>query len=372
MEIEKYGIDPVPKEMQVVGAKDLFSIFMNFLFNPATIIKGGLAVSAGLSFKVACICETSGAILAILFYITMATVGVDYGIPGQVAARVAFGWRGAKVFCSFPRFVVSIYFFGLQTVVGSIAIKSVLDQITGYSLNPIAIAVPFAILQAAIALFGYDSLKWLSRIALPAKILILGSLIFFMSSKGGVYSIGNVWQYPAAPGVGWALAAVWINASAATWLSMSTDAADFCRYSKNRVHMWLGILVACLCGTSMASAFGAYGACVTMGKQVNTFTVIVDSHPNFLVLVAVIFVIILDNWTINVLNIYTGGLSINNITTKMTRFQSTLLASFCGVLLSSFPNFLNRYLGDINIIGSVFHQLQEFLHLIIFLLENLI
>jgi hypothetical protein len=54
-------------------------------------------VAAGLSFQAALAAGFFGTIVALVFYLIMATLGVDYGIPGQVATRVVYGLRGAKL-----------------------------------------------------------------------------------------------------------------------------------------------------------------------------------------------------------------------------------------------------------------------------------
>ncbi|MDT8872033.1 cytosine permease [Komagataeibacter rhaeticus] len=43
-------------------------------------------------------------------YTVMTRIGVDYGIPGQVAARISFGIRGAQLIPSAARVICSIYF----------------------------------------------------------------------------------------------------------------------------------------------------------------------------------------------------------------------------------------------------------------------
>ena len=50
----------------------------------------------------------------------MATVGVDYGLPGQVSTRMVYGVRGAKWVPSFLRTIASTYWFAYQTVDGSL------------------------------------------------------------------------------------------------------------------------------------------------------------------------------------------------------------------------------------------------------------
>jgi hypothetical protein len=68
---------------------------------------------------------------------------------------------------------------------------------------------------------------------------------------------------------------------------------------------------------------------------------------------SVIF-IALDNWTINVLNLYTGGLSIANIFERLGRFWTTLIASVVGIVLSAIPDVLNSYLTYATLLGNFF------------------
>ena len=49
--VEQFGIEAIPEERKTVKWYDLFSIILNFLINPATILRGGLGVAAGLSFQ---------------------------------------------------------------------------------------------------------------------------------------------------------------------------------------------------------------------------------------------------------------------------------------------------------------------------------
>jgi cytosine/uracil/thiamine/allantoin permease len=85
--VEQFGIEAIPLSKKTVKWYDLFSIILNFLVNPATILRGGLGVAAGVSFQASLAAEFSGIIVAACFYVVMATVGVDYGVPGQVATR---------------------------------------------------------------------------------------------------------------------------------------------------------------------------------------------------------------------------------------------------------------------------------------------
>jgi nucleobase:cation symporter-1, NCS1 family len=180
--VEQFGIEAIPAAKKTVKWYDLFSIIVNFLLNPATIVRGGLGVAAGLSFQASLAAECCGLVIAAFFYVIMATVGVDYGIPGQVATRAVYGLRGSKLIPSFLRAIASCYWFAFQTVIGATAIVAVLNKLTGGSYSLIWVSVGFGLLQAFVALVGYDSLKTLSRIALPVKIAIFAYLFVLLGN----------------------------------------------------------------------------------------------------------------------------------------------------------------------------------------------
>jgi NCS1 family nucleobase:cation symporter-1 len=353
--VEQFGIEAIPTDLKTVRWYDLFAIVFNFLVNPGVILVGGLAVAAGLSFWGAVAAETVGVVLAFGAYVVMATIGVDYGIPGQVATRMAYGVLGAKWVPSLLRTIASIYWFAFQTLAGAMAIVAVLDKWTGGHFSLISVSLAFAALQVLVALVGYDSLKLLSRVALPVKIVILIYLVgLLMSHDDPNFAPGHVLGYAGMPGPHWLVFATWLNASAAAWLTMITDAADFCRYSRGRRDMWVGTITAAGLGTFAAGFIGAYGAAATLGKEPNSFAVIADISTSWLTLLLVFVVIGLDNWTINVLNLYTGGLSLSNMFERLGRFWTTLLVSVLGVALSAAPSVVNGYTGYVGTLGNAF------------------
>ena len=179
--VEQFGIEPVPPELKTVRWHDIFAIIFGFALNPGSMLVGGMAVVSGLSFWRAIGAITGGVLLATIAYTITATVGVDYGLPGQVSMRMVYGLRGAKWMPSFLRTIASTYWFAYQTVAGSLAVVAILDRWTGTPHSLVAVSVTFAVLQAIVAIIGYDSLKHLSRIALPFKILILSFVLFLLS-----------------------------------------------------------------------------------------------------------------------------------------------------------------------------------------------
>ncbi len=67
-----------------------------------------------------------------------------------------------------------------------------------------------------------------------------------------------------------------------------------------------------------------------------------------------LIVIALDNWTINVLNLYTGGLSLSNMFERLGRFWTTVIISVLGIALSATPSVVTGYTAYVGMLGNVF------------------
>ena len=145
-----------------------------------------------------------------------------------------------------------------------------------------------------------------------------------------------------------------MNVVAAGSLTMVTDSADFCRYTRSRVDMWWGTLLGKVGGGCFAACLGAYGAAATLGKTANVFEVASGLTTSWFILLLFLVVIALDNWTINVLNLYTGGLSLSNMFERLGRFWTTLIISVLGIILSARPDVASGYTTYVGILGNVF------------------
>ena len=353
--VEQFGIEPIPEEKKSVRGLDIFSIILGLALNPGAILVGGLAVVSGLSFIGAVTAITLGMLIAVIPYTIMATVGVDYGLPGQVGTRMAYGLRGAKWIPSLIRTFASVYWFAFQTVAGSIALIAVLHRWTGSDFSLVSVSLVFALMQAFVAIVGYNSLKHLSRLALPLKLGILGYALYVMATNSDPnYAPTAVLSYAGGPKASWVLFVTWLNVLAANSLTMVTDSADFCRYTRGRWDMWWGTTAGKLGGAFFSAILGAYAGAATLGKTANMFQVVANLSTGWVPLAALVLVIALDNWTINVLNLYTGGLSLSNIFEKLGRFWTTLIISALGIALSVVPDVVNGYTSYVGMLGNFF------------------
>ncbi len=118
--------------------------------------------------------------------------------------------------------------------------------------------------------------------------------------------------------------------------------------------MWIGSVSAAAVGTMISGSLGAYAAAATLGKTANPFVLIAGISTSWITLFLILVFIALDNWTINVLNLYTGGLSISNMFERLGRFWTTLIASVIAIALSAVPDVLNSYLSYATLLGNFF------------------
>ncbi|MCW7552373.1 cytosine permease [Endozoicomonas gorgoniicola] len=349
-EIEVYGTQPVPENLRQAGSYDLFVIMTNFLVNPASIYSAALGVAGGLSFIAVVITQVVALFVAMVALLVMARMGVDYGLTGQMACRTALGVRGGRWLTSPLRAVCSVYWFAFQTLVSSLALTAILSEYFDIILPLTTVALLFAVLQVAVALVGYRWLQGVFSRALPLKILCLIIIVALLWKQP---SASNNWFHLPA-GNDWLLVMLWFNAVVGSMLTNVTDSADLVRYVKNRRCLWAGAMSGALCGVVLGAGLGAWLMMVVGGSADNLYHNVLRAEPGLLMVAAIVVLIVMDNWTINVINLYTGGLSLSHTLEPVSRFTCTLLISLPAIWLSGTPEVIHNYLQIMEKAGVLF------------------
>ncbi|WP_062270098.1 purine-cytosine permease family protein [Endozoicomonas arenosclerae] len=347
---EFYGTEPVPGHLKTSGAKESFLIMINYLINPGTIFSAAMGVAGGLSFLTVVLVQLSAVLLSMLAFLVMGRIGVDYGLTGQMACRAALGVRGGRWLTSPLRAICSIYWFAFQTLAGSMAIAAILEECLGIKLTLVQVSLPFAFLQVLVASYGYHWLKNLFKWALPLKLISLCFIIIMLWLNAGAGSVSF-----AVDGHSKALLImVWFNGIFAGMLTMITDAADFTRYQKNKRSLWLGAMTGAGLGVFLGAATGAFAMTLVGGEGDRLFNGILEIVPGIYMALAILVLIVMDNWTINVINLYSGGLSLSHTLESLGRLRSTLLVSIPSVVLSCFPIIIHHFLEIATTLGMIF------------------
>jgi len=348
--VEQFGVEAVPKAKRTTGFWDLFGIQLSFQINNLTITLPGLAVLAGLNFWAAILSQTVGVALVFLGYVAVSVYGSKYGIPGQVGSRFAFGVLGSKITASLMRAVASAYWFAWQTLAAALGLQVIIKAWTGHQVSLVGVSVVFAIVQALVALTGWESLKMLTRVVLPLKLVILGMVILvFLTSSRPEFG----WHHITAGGSwSWVLFASAASVAASGHLSMYTDSADLARYARKPADAAIAFYVAAVVSTLVCGVIGAIAAKAVTDQ--NWFQAAADVQPHAWMYFFLLVVLVADNWFINVMNLYTGGFAIVNVISRIGRFWATVICAVAGVVLSSFTAVYENTPAIVTEIGYAF------------------
>ncbi|AMO56460.1 hypothetical protein GZ77_06650 [Endozoicomonas montiporae] len=339
-QIETYGTQPVPSGQRRSGSYDLFVIMANFLVNPASIFSAALGVASGLSFLVVVMTQVVSLFVAMVVLLVMARMGVDYGLTGQMACRTALGVRGGRWLTSPLRVICSVYWFAFQTLVSSLALTAILSEHFGVELPLTTVSLMFAVLQVSVALVGYRWLQGLFGRALPLKILCLMIIVIQLWDK---QTASQNW-FGLPSGNDWLLVMLWFNAIVGSMLTNVADSADLVRYVNSRRSLWVGAMSGALFGVALGAGLGAWMMTVVGGSADELYHNVLRMDSSLLMTVAMMVLIVMDNWTINVINLYTGGLSLSHTLEPVSRFTCTLLISIPAIWLSGMAEVIHSYL----------------------------
>ena len=262
----------MPRELKTVRWLDIFAIIFGFALNPGSILVGGLAVVSGCRSGARSEPSPEGCRWRRRLYDHGHGRASFSGCRDRFRPAWPYGMRGAKWVPSFLRTLASTYWFAFQTVAGSLAVVAILDRWTGTRHSLVAVSLTFAVLQAIVAIIGYDSLKHLSRMALPFKIAILSFVLVLLATHSDPhFAPAQVFHYAGKPEAGWLLFVTWLNVVAAGSLTMVTDLGRF---------LPLYPLAHATCGGApcsgkvgggfFAALLGAYGAAATLGQDPNS------------------------------------------------------------------------------------------------------
>lgn len=339
--VEQFGVEPIPKELKTTGWFDLWMIFASFFITPVHMMIAGTAMLVtGLSFWGAILSQVLGAAIAFTFFCLFAVAGTDYGLPGAVATRVSLGEKLSRFGPSILRWITSMFYFAAQTLGGGIAIQSLLREMSGVEYSLITISFLFAIFQTIVAIMGFESLKKLTRVIFPLKLIGMSYIAYaFITSGLPNFEWSVVSTFPATK-PGWVGFAAMTSLAAGVFMTLITDSSDFTRYTKSRLDMWVGVLFGATFSVAFISFFGAYSA-AAIGDW-NCFTAMTTLHPSTGVLIFLIIMVVLDNWSINILNLYTAGMCMVNAFPRFGRFWTTVFSGVVATTACLFPFFIEQ------------------------------
>lgn len=206
-----------------------------------------------------------------------------------------------------------------------------INKFTGIDVVPIVI-VGGALMTATVVI-GFKAIEWVSKIAVPA-ILILGfySIFIAVDSMGGVKPLLDV--APTAT----LTVAMGTSLAVGSFISGATLTPDFVRFAKTKSIGVKSTVIGFTFGNSLMFLFGAIGAISTGMSDISEVLAAQGILGGGIALLA------LNIWTTNDNALYASGLGLANITGRgrkiLTIFAGTVGTVFAIYLYNNFVGWL--------------------------------
>jgi len=350
--VEEYGVEPIPEELRTVGWRDLFAITFTFFLNPVMYVLGALAVvDGGLPLWWAVAAMVLGQALAFGALVVIAQPGVDYGLPGQVAMRATLGFWGARVLSSPYRMIAATYWFAAQALAGALGIQAIVGALGGGKPSLVPVALALAVFHATLAVLGFDVMRFLLRVVLPVSLAFTGVLLaLYFASDDPRYAVGRVFESPDQH-LTWAGFATYVTVACGSSLTLVTNVADLCRYTRTRRDMRIGLFASAVLAVAVSTFVGGYAAAAT--GELNPFIAVADLTGIGALLALLLVAIVVQGVAANITNVYTAGLSLVNAVPSLGRLRATLLVAAAAIGLAAFPDLIKEAQTWIVHLGNV-------------------
>ncbi|MDY5986014.1 MAG: NCS1 family transporter [Lachnoclostridium sp.] len=292
-------VDPdlQPTQKRIMGTLSYTASFMGGCVSIGTFSMGASLIGV-LTVTQAVIAMAIGCLVIAIALAIIGNCGHKYGIPFTVQLRSSFGTTGVKI-PGVLRGLPAIVWFGFQSWVGAGAINSCFKMLFGFDNLPV-IYVLFTILQVALAIKGFEGIKWLENISCIFIIAILIYMLYVVNTQfsteiGDVFSgIKGTWGMPF-----WAATTSFLG----IYSTMIINASDYARNATDDIKPVKAASIYTIAILPVTLFMGLIGLLVTAATgnsdPVAVFSTTMDSK--FLTIVTLLF-IAFAQVTTNVLN----------------------------------------------------------------------
>jgi cytosine permease len=298
----------------------------------------------GMGFPISgiLICTLIGYTIICVYMCFMGMQGCDTGLPTASMASHALGESGARFLISLLLAVACIGWFGVQAAVCGSSFSSMIASVTGFVIPNVVSGIFWGIVMLLTAMFGYNAVKYLNYIAVPALILVLGYAFYAAVIRSN--GIQVILDYkPTQP----MTFVAGINLVVATFAVGGVICGDFARYARNRKDV------------IKSSVIGVFPAGVVMLLLGAACSIVAGEYDVSKILLALglpafgLLALILATWTTNVTNAYSGGIAVSKfLGLDERKFKITTgIAGAVGTVLGA-VGIIDRFVSFLGIITS--------------------
>ena len=274
--------------------------------------------------------------------------GTRYGIPCPVVLRASFGIIGSNV-PSLIRAVVACGWFGIQTLLGGIAIHVMLSAMfdSWAALGDTGEVFGFFIFwvaNIAVVIRGSESIKQLEALAAPLLLLVAAGLVVWAWPQ---VSIPEILATPATrpegePFIKYFMAP--LTAMVGFWATLSLNIPDFSRFARSQRSQIIGQIIGLPLTMFLFSGLGVLLTAASLRLVGETISdpihLIGKIDSPFWVALAMLMIFVATISTNTAANVVSPTNSFQNVAPKhINETRGVLLTGFIGIALMSWELF---------------------------------
>lgn len=323
LQVEPYGVEPIPSQERHGRAGQLFTFWFSANLNILTWFTGALGIILGLSFGETALAILLGNILGTLFLGATSRQGPLHGLPQIAASGLVFGSSGLKLFGPL-NWLSNVGWFAVDIMLGVIALQKLLN------FSYISALLLLGGITIIVAVIGYNFIHRFAQI----MTVFLGIFFLIMSIRiVPQLSSVNLWA-PSTLGLSERLPLFFLAAGAvfAYQIAFCTTSSDYSRYL-NPATSGRKIAIFTFLGSILSGLWlEILGAAVTsLNPQGDPVTLITGLMGFFTI--PALLTIAASTIPVNVLAIYSGGMSLLAAGLPLKRWVSALLTGGLGIIL---------------------------------------
>ena len=214
--------------------------------------------------------------------------------------------------------IAATYWFAAQALTAALGIQAIVVAMGGGRPPLVPTALALAVVQAALAVLGFDVMRWLLRVVLPLSVVSVGRARRPLPRhrRSALRARPRARQRPTST-LTWVGFATFVTVMCGSSLTLVTNVADLCRYTPTRRDMQIGLVASALLSAVVTTFVGGYAAAAS--GDTNPFVAVADLTSSELVLVVLLAAIVVQTLAANLTNVYTAGLSLVNTAPRLGR-----------------------------------------------------
>ena len=329
-------ITPVPSNQRNQSAVDLFIIFAGANI-VATTLQVGAALAVDFSPTAAVVLVCAGATGGSMLVAALAVLGPRLGVPSVIAARAAFGVRGAGLVATLL-YVTNFAWIAVNNVIAASVAARLLG---GPAAMPIWV-IGLGLVSTAVVALGPRAVRLADRVAVPLLLLVGGVITWAVIQAPPDLSALASQPAPSHP---WFRGFDIVVGYQVSWILMF---ADFSRYTKSERASAMAVFLGLVLTSLWMMPLGLSAARVAASADPGAMMAAVGLGW------AGALLMVLATVTTNFVNIYMSGLAWKSLFPKAGEQWSIWSIGIVGTLIGLFYGaWLNRYAEFMVVLGGV-------------------